>query len=238
MKPTLIHHPLKRIRFNYMSEAALSDFETAFIDRYKQLHDELAEVKSQLLQQQPGIKKVAADLKQVICALDKLRKRIVNIERMLGIGPTDTIVNLVYVFKPGDLQTLVDEFQAIRNDYWDIMTPMHQQFHIIYERFIGFDDKVELFEKEYSQPLFRNFDKMEIDISCFDSDMNEFRLEWTAVAHLQEECLDEYSEWGKNHSTMVGNWDGLFDRIKTLYRHITSLRNFTAGNAEHEFGLN
>jgi hypothetical protein len=46
MKPTIISHPLKRIHFNYNSEAALSDFETAFINRYKQLHDELASIKS------------------------------------------------------------------------------------------------------------------------------------------------------------------------------------------------
>ncbi len=238
MKPTLIHHPLKRIHFNYHSEAALSEFEKAFIDRYKQLHDELAAIKSQLMQQQPEIRKVSDELKQVAASLKKLQTRINNIERLLGLGNSDTFVDVMYVFKPGDLQNLVDEFQSVRSEYWSIMTPMHQQFHIIYERFIGFDDKVELFEKEYSRPLLNNFQSTEIDVRCFDKDMNEFRAEWSAVAHLQEECLDEYSEWGKNHAAMVSDWDALFERIKILYSHLSSIKNFTAGNTGHEFGLN
>lgn len=238
MKPTLIHHPLKRIHFNYHSEAALSEFETAFIDRYKRLHDELASIKTQLIGQQPDILKVVKELELVAAVLAKLKAKVANVERLLGLGTSTTIVDILYVFKPGDLQNLVDRFQEIRSEYWDNMTPMHQQFHAIYERFIGFDDKVEEFEKEYSRPLFRNFKNMEIDICCFDKDMNEFRMEWSAVAELQEECLDQYSAWGKNHAAMVGEWDALFERIKVIYRHITSIRNFTAGNTEHEFGLN
>ena len=238
MKPTLIHHPLKRIHFNYHSEAALSEFEKAFIDRYKQLHDELAAIKSQLMQQQPEIRKVSDELKLVAVSLQKLQTRVNNIERLLGLGNSNAFVDVMYVFKPGDLQNLVDEFQSLRSEYWNIMTPMHQQFHGIYERFIGFDDKVELFEKEYSRPLLHNFQNMEIDARCFDKDMNEFRAEWSSVAHLQEECLDEYSEWGKNHASMVGDWDVLFERIKILYRHISSIKNFTVGNSDHEFGLN
>jgi hypothetical protein len=238
MKPTLIHHPLKRIHFNYHSEAALSEFEKAFIDRYKQLHDELAAIKQQLMQQQPEIKKVSDELSLVAVSLQKLQTRVNNIERMLGLGKSDAFVDVMYVFKPGDLQNLVDDFQSIRSEYWNIMTSMHQQFHVIYERFIGFDDKVELFEQEYSRPLLHNFQSMEIDARCFDKDMNEFRAEWSAVAHLQEECLEEYSDWGKNHAAMVSDWDVLFERIKILYRHISSIKNFTAGNTGHEFGLN
>jgi hypothetical protein len=238
MKPTLINHPLKRIQFNYHSEAALSEFETAFIDRYKKLHDELATIKNQLIGQQPAISLVSSELKKVASALEKLRSRVFHIERMLGLGETDTVVDVIYVFKPGDLQALVDEFQSLRAGYWNIMTPMHQQFHDIYDRFIGFDDKVEEFEHEYSRPLFRNVDRTEIDISCFDKDMNEFRLAWTAVAHLQEDCLDEYSEWGKNHSLMVNEWDTLFERIKILYRHISTVRKFSTGSSGIGFGLN
>ena len=238
MKPTIIPHPLKRIHFKYNSEAALSDFETAFIDRYKQLHDELATIKKQLVQLGPDIKKVMTELKQVTTFLEKLRTIIVRTERMFGLCPSNEIVPGVYSIKSGEIQKALDEFQAIRSAYWDIMVPMHKQFISIFERFTAFDDAVEQFEKEYSDPLFHNSEYMEIDIRCFDKDMNEFRVEWVGVAHLQDECLDEFSEWAKKQTTLVSDSDALYDRIKKIFQHINNIKNFNAGNKENEFGLN
>jgi hypothetical protein len=238
MKPTIISHPLKRIHFNYNSEAALSDFETAFIDRYKQLHDELATIKSQLLKLGPDIKKVMAELKQVTMALEKLRTVIVRAERMFGLGPADEMVSCVYNIKSGEIQKVLDELQIIRSNYWDIMVPMHRLFNSIFERFTAFDDAVEQFEKEYSTPLFHNFDNMAIDILSFDRDMNEFRVAWMGVAHLQDECLDEYSEWVKNQTVLVNDSDTLYNRIKKIFQHINTIQKFNPGNGNREFGLN
>ncbi len=238
MKPTIIPHPLKRIHFNYNSEAALSDFEKAFIDRYKQLHDELATIKNQLLQLEPGIKKVMSELEQVITVLEKLRALIIRTERMFGLASAGEIVSGVYTLKSGEIQKALDEFQAIRSDYWDIMVPMNKQFNSVFKRFTAFDDAVEKFEKEYSAPLFRNFRNMEIDIRCFDKDMNEFRIQWVGVAHLQDECLDEYSEWVKKQTGLVSDSDALYDRIKKLFRHINAIQNYNTGNKENGFGLN
>ena len=238
MKPTIISHPLKRIHFNYNSEAALSDFETAFIDRYKQLHDELATIKSQLLKLGPDIKKVMAELKQVTIALEKLRTVIVRAERMFGLGPADEMVSCVYNIKSGEIQKVLDELQIIRSNYWDIMVPMHRLFNSIFERFTAFDDAVEQFEKEYSTPLFHNFENMAIDILSFDRDMNEFRVAWMGVAHLQDECLDEYSEWVKNQTVLVNDSDTLYNRIKKIFQHINTIQKFNPGNGNHEFGLN
>ena len=238
MKPNLIPHPLKRIHFNYNSEAALSDFETAFIDRYKQLHDELATIKKQLLQLGPGIKKVRTELKQVITFLEKLRTIIIRTEQMLGLGPAEEIVAGVYRIKSGEIQKALDEFQGIRSNYWDIMVPMHKQFISIFERFTAFDDAVEQFEKEYSDPLFHNSENMEIDTRCFDKDMNEFRVAWVGVAHLQDECLDEFSEWAKKQTTLVSDSDALYERIKKIFQHINAIQNLRGGNKNSEFGLN
>ncbi|MGZ8558768.1 MAG: hypothetical protein ACXWWC_10560 [Chitinophagaceae bacterium] len=238
MKPSVILHPLKRIHFNYISEAALSDFETAFIERYKQLHDELAAIKSQLLQLAPGIKNVMAELEQATTGLEKLRTIIIRTEQMLGLGPADEIVPGVYNIKPGEIQKALDEFQGIRSDYWDIMVPMHQQFNFIYERFAAFDEAVEEFEKEYSGPLFQNSENMQIDIRSFDIDMNEFRGAWVGVAHLQDECLDEFSEWAKKQTTLVCDSDALYDRIKNIFQHLNAIQNFNGGNKNNEFGLN
>ena len=238
MKPTLIPHPLKRIHFNYNSEAALSDFETAFIDRYKQLHDELATIKNQLLQLGPDIKKVMTEFKQVTTGLEKLRTIILRTERLFGLAPSDEIGPGVYSIKSGEIQKALDEFQAIRSDYWDIMVPMHKQFNSIYEMFTAFDDAVEQFEKEYSAPLFHNPENMEIDIRCFDKDMNEFRVAWVGVAQLQDECLDEFSEWAKKQTKLVSDSDALYDRIKKIFQHINAIQKFNAGNKDNEFGLN
>lgn len=238
MKPTIIPHPLKRIHFNYNSEAGLSDFETVFIDRYKQLHDELATIKSQLLQLGPDIKKVMLELKQVTGALEKLRTIIIRTERMFGLGPADEIISYVYNIKSGEIQKVLDELQVIRSNYWDIMVPMHRLFNSIFERFTAFDDAVEQFEKEYSAPLFHNYESMAIDILSFDKDMNEFRVAWMGVAHLQDECLDEYSEWVKNQTVLVSDSDVLYERIKKIFRHINTIQKFNTGNKENEFGLN
>ncbi len=238
MKPNLIPHPLKRIHFNYNSEAALSDFETAFIAQYKHLHDELATIKNHLLQLAPGIKKVMAELKQVTTGLEKLQTIIIRTEQVFGLGQADKLVPGVYSIKPGEIQKALDEFQGIRSDYWDIMVPMHKQFNSIYERFTAFDDVVEQFEKEYSAPLFHNSENMEIDIRCFDKDMNEFRVEWVGVAHLQDECLDEFSEWAKKQTKLVSDSDNLYDRIKKIFQHINAIKNFNGGNKKNEFGLN
>lgn len=237
MKPTIIPHPLKRIHFNYNSEAALSEFETAFIDRYKQLHDELATIKSQLLQLGPDIKKVMVELKQVTTALDKLRTVILRAERMFGLGPANEIVSCTYNIKAGEIQKVLDELQEIRSNYWEIMVPMHKLFNSIFERFTAFDDAVEQFEKEYSAPLFLNFESMAIDIRCFDNDMNEFRMAWMGVAHLQDECLDEYSEWVKKQTVLVNDSDTLYERIKKIFKHINTIQKFNPGK-ENEFGLN
>jgi archaellum component FlaC len=238
MKPTIISHPLKRIHFNYKSEAVLSDFETAFIDRYKQLHDELATIKSQLLQLGPDIKKVMAELKLVTAALENLRTIIVRTERMFGLGQANEMVSCTYNIKSGEIQKVLDELQAIRSNYWDIMVPMHKMFNSISERFNAFDDAVEQFEKEYSAPLFDNFENMAIDIRSFDKDLNEFRVAWMGVAHLQDECLDEYSEWVKNQTVLISDSDALYSRIKNIFQHINTIQKFNHGNKENQFGLN
>lgn len=238
MKPTLIPHPLKRIRFNYNSEAALSDFERAFIDKYKQLHDELASIKDELLLLGPSIRKVIYELKLVKKAFGKLHEKIRLTEQMLGLSPAIDIPNGKFRVKPGEINKVLSEFQAVRQDYWNIMVPMHNQFNAVYIRFTEFDDAVERFEKEYSQPLFRNSENMEIDTCCFDKDMNEFRKQWMAITDLQETCLDEYADWVKDQTTLVNDSAALYDRIKKLFQYIGNIQNYNATHRENDFGLN
>lgn len=238
MKPNLIPHTLKRIHFNYNSEAALSDFETAFIDQYKQLHDDLAIIKAQLLLLEPSIKRVLAELNKLRKAFEKLNEKIIRTELILGIGAADEILHGEYRVRPGEIQIKLDQFQCLRKDYWEIMVPMHNHFNLIYKRFTEFDDKVEQFEKDYSQPLFRNYETMEIDICCFDADMNEFREEWMTIANLQDLCLDEYNEWAKHQTDLMNDSDPLYDRIKKLFQHISNIQNLNAGNKENKAGLN
>lgn len=238
MKPTLIPHPLKRIHFNYNSEAALSDFEKTFIEKYKQLHDELAAIKNQLLQLDPLIEIVLNRLKKVRKAFDKLNSKITRAELILGIGTADDIIPNEFRVRPGEIQNMLDEFQSLRKDYWHIMVPMHKHFNTVYKRFIAFDDIVEIFEKEFSQPLFRNFETMEIDVYCFDKDMNEFRDEWMVIANLQDTCLDKYNEWAKHQTALVNDSDVLYDRIKKLFQYISDMQNYSAGNEGNGLGLN
>ena len=54
---------------------------------------------------------------------------------------------------------------------------------------------------------------------------------------MQDECLDEYSEWVKKQTGLVSDSDALYDRIKKLFRHINTIQNYT-GNKENGFGLN
>ena len=238
MKPILIPHPLKRIHLNYNSEAALNNFETTFIDRYRHLHDELATIKNELLQLGPGIDIVMTELKNVRQAFDKLHGKISCTELMFGLNQDEPIAAGEYTIKPGEINEVLNEFQTIRLQYWSIMVPMHKLFNSVCKRFSDFDGKVEQFEKEYSEPFFRNVVRMEIDKSSFDKDMNEFRIEWMAIASLQDNCLDEYTEWARLQTALVNDSDALYGRIKNLFQHINTLQNFEAGNKEAEFGLN
>lgn len=238
MKPTLIPHPLKRIHFSYNSEAELSDFETAFIDRYRELHDELALIKDQLLLLGPGIRKVMKDLRLVRKSFSKLYNKIRLTEQMLGLRPAVDIQSGEFRVKPGEINKVLTEFQTIRQEYWSIMVPMHNQFNAVYIRFTSFDDAVEKFEKEFSQPLFSCADTTEIDIRSFDKDMNEFRHQWMSIAGLQDECLDEYTEWAKQQAALVNDSASLYDRIKKLFQHINNLQKFNSGKKENDFGLN
>lgn len=238
MKPTIIPHPLKRIQFNYNSEAALNDFEKAFINRYKLLHDELAAIKTQLLQLDPAIAKVLSRLKSLRKIFDKLNDKVAQTASMLGIVPSGDGQANEFRIKPGEIQSLLNEFQSLRMEYWQIMVPMHKQFNTVYTRFTAFDDTVELFEKEFSKPLFRNSETTEIDICCFDKDMNEFRNEWMVIAHMQEACLDDYNEWAKHQTSLVNDSDALYDRIKKLFQYISDIQNYSKGKEGNEFGLN
>ncbi|MFC0775635.1 hypothetical protein [Terrimonas alba] len=238
MKPTVILHPLKRIHFSYKSEATLSQFETKFIERYKELHDELATIKDQLLQLNPVIEIVAAEFKNVKKAFDKLREKIIRTECMIGIGAENEVTPGPFNFRPEEINKVLNEFQNIRSGYWGIMLPMHNQFNVVYKRFTDFDDKVELFEKEFSEPLFRNFEIMEIDIRCFDEDMNEFRAKWMAIANLQETCLDKYTDWAKHQTVLVNDSSVLYDRIKKLYQHLNEMQDQDMSDNAKRPGLN
>lgn len=238
MKPTLIPHPLKRIRFNYKYETALSDFERAFIERYKQLHDELAMIKDELLQLGPNIRKVMSELKLVRKSFDTLHEKIRLTEQMLGLSPALDIPKGEFRVKPGEINKVLNEFQSIRQDYWAIMVPMHNRFNAVYIRFTAFDDTVERFEKEYSQPLLSNPENMEIDTRCFDNDMNEFRRQWMAITDLQESCLDEYADWVKDQTALVNASTALYDRIKKLFQYISNIQKYNSTHRENDFGLN
>src|SRR5688500_5119168 len=126
MKPTVIPHPLKKIHFSYNSEAALSDFEKAFIDRYKQLHDELAMIKTQLLLLDPAIERVLTGVKDLRKVFDKLNDKVTRTALMLGIGLGEEFSPNEFRIRPGEIQNILDEFQSQRKDYWQIMVPMHQ----------------------------------------------------------------------------------------------------------------
>lgn len=238
MKPILIPHPLKRIHLNYNSEAALNNFETTFIDRYRQLHDELATIKNELLQLGPGIDIVMSELTNVRQAFDKLHSKISSTELVFGVNHGEPIAAGEYSIRPGEINEVLNEFQSVRLQYWSIMVPMHKLFNSVCKRFSTFDATVEQFEKEYAEPLFRNVGRMEIDRSSFDKDMNEFRIEWMAIASLQDNCLDEYTEWARLQTSLVNDSDALYGRIKNLFQHINTVQNFEAGNKEAEFGLN
>jgi hypothetical protein len=238
MKPTLIPHPLKRIRFHYNSHAALSDFEQEFIKRYKLLHDELAMIKDELLYLGPNIRKVMKEVKMVRRSFDKLHDKIRLTEQMLGLSPAIDIPNGEFRVKPGEINQVLNEFQATRQDYWNIMVPMHNHFNDIYIRFTAFDDTVERFEKEYTQPLLNNPGEMQIDTHCFDNDMTEFRQQWMAITDLQESCLDEYAEWVKDQTRLVNDSSDLYERIKKLFQYMSDIQNYNSGHPENDFGLN
>lgn len=237
MKPTQIPHPLKRICLTYNSEAALSNFEKNFIERYKLLHDELVVIKNQLVQLGPDIEMVMTGLAEVKNSFDTLDNKITSTELMLGIGD-DGLVPGHFVVRPGEIQNLLDEFQSVRKDYWLIMVPMHNLFNNVYRRFIAFDDTVEQFEKEFSEPLFQNFETIEIDIASFDKDMNRFRDAWMAIASMQDKCLDEYNEWAKRQTSLVNDSDDLYDRIKNLFQHISQAQTDETWQKASECGLN
>lgn len=238
MKPTIIPHPLKKICFNYNSDAALSDFEKKFIEKYKQLHDELATIKISLLQLGPDIEMVLAGLKEVRKAFNKLDDKITRTELLLGICADDDIIPGEYVVRPGEIQNILDDFQSIRKDYWLIMVPMHNLFNAVYKRFIAFDDTVEQFEKKFSQPLLRNAESMEIDSRCFDQDMDEFRDAWMSITGLQDACLEEYNKWAKRQTVLVNDSDTLYERIKLLFHYISDMQNCDTDNTENQYGLN
>lgn len=238
MKPTIIPHPLKRIYFSYKSEATLSHFETVFIERYKDLHDELATIKNQLLQLGPVIEMVAIEFKNVRKAFNKLREKIARTECVTGIGEGNEVTAGPFTIHPEEINKVLNEFQSTRSNYWSIMLPMHNQFNAVYKRFTDFDDKVEIFEKEFTEPLFRNFEIMEIDARCFDKDMNEFRSAWMAIANLQETCLDSYTEWARLQTTLVNDSSVLYDRIKKLYRHLSKMEGHNMGENVNKTGLN
>lgn len=238
MKPTIIPHPLKRIHFNYKYASALSDFERAFIERYKQLHDELSVIKEELLLLKPGIRQVSFELKLVRHAFEKLYDKIRQAEQMLGLSQTSKISKTGLRVRPGEINDVLNEFQAIRHEYWSVMVPMHNHFNAVYLRFTAFDEAVERFEKEFSQPLLSNSDNMEIDSRCFDNDMNEFRKQWMAIADLQDSCVDEYADWAKDQSSLVNDSGALYDRIKKLFLYISNIQNFTATHRHNDFGLN
>ncbi|HUM66764.1 MAG TPA: hypothetical protein PLV32_12985 [Chitinophagaceae bacterium] len=238
MKPTLIQHPLKRIHFNYKYEAALSDFERAFIERYKQLHDELAMIKDELLELRPCIRKVSRELKLVRKSFDTLHEKIRLTEQRLGLSPAVDIPKGEFRIKPGEINQVLNEFQTVRQEYWAIMVPMHNRFNDVYIRFTAFDDTVERFEKEYSQPLLSNPDSMEIDTNCFDVDMNEFRKQWMAITDMQDVCLDEYADWVKEQTSLVNDSTALYDRIKKLFQYISNIQKYNSTHRENDFGLN
>lgn len=238
MKPTVILHPLKRIHFSYKSEATLSQFETIFIERYKDLHDKLATIKSQLLQLVPVIEIVATEFKNVKKVFDRLRDKIIRTECLVGIGAGNEVTPGPFSIRPEEITRVLNEFQDVRSSYWSIMLPMHNQFNVVYKRFTDFDDRVELFEREFSEPLFRNFEVMEIDTRCFDKDMNEFRSEWMAIANLQETCLDEYTEWAKRQTALVNDSSLLYKRIKKLYQHLSKTKGQNMADNTNLPGLN
>jgi hypothetical protein len=238
MKPTIIPHPLKRICFNYNSDAALSNFEKKFIEKYKQLHDELADIKASLLELGPDIEMVLTGLKDVRKAFDKLDDKITRTELLLGISADDDMSPGEYIVRPGEIQNILDEFQSIRKDYWLIMVPMHNLFNDVYKRFIAFDDTVEQFEKKFSQPLSRNAETMEIDSRSFDQDMDEFRDAWMSITGLQDACLEQYNKWARRQTVLVNDSDALYERIKILFHYISEAQNCEADSMETRYGLN
>lgn len=223
MKPILIHHPLKRIQFSSHSETALSHFETDFIEHYKQLHDELSCIKNELLELKPGIDIVMSEFKIVKAAFDQLHGKIACAEVLFGIAKQTEAMPEDCSIKPGEINKVLNEFQFVRQQYWSIMVPMHKQFNDLCDKFSAFDDAVEKFEKEFSEPLMRNFAIMEIDSRSFKKDMNEFRIEWMAIASLHDTCLDEYAEWARLQLELVKDSDLLYGRIKKLFRYIYNI---------------
>ena len=238
MKPTRIYHPLKTITLQYNSDAELSEFETNFIIQYQSLHDEVLNIKHQFLHLRSLVEKKVKEIKYPKDDFEKLRAETRKYESILGLADYDIQKNKEHKINPHLFQVQLDEYKEVLDKYWMDVEPVFHLYNDAFEKMNAFDEVFNKFDQGYSNPLFKNYETMEIDICSFDEDQNQFRELWTEVYKLYEKTVDEYGVWIQLHNTMAIDINTLYDRIKKLFNYIRSIQNFSTDNKAGSFSSN
>ena len=238
MKPTRIYHPLKTITLQYNSDAELSEFETNFIIQYQSLHDELLKIKQQFLQLHFDVEKKLEEIKAPKEGFEKLRTETRKYEAILGLAEFDIPQNKEHKINPHLFQVQLDEYKEVLDKYWIDIEPLFHFYNEAFERVNAFDEVFNKFDKGYSNPLFKNYESMEIDICSFDDDQNQFKDLWMDVYKLYEDTVDGYSVWIELHNKMATDINTLYNQIKKLFNYIRSIQNFCTDNKAGSFSSN
>jgi hypothetical protein len=239
MKPTHISHPLKAISLQYVSEAPLSEFETNFITQYQSMHDGVLNMKQRMLELRTAVAKKRKEMKAPAKGYEKLKAEIRLYEIYLGLADNNNAPDLTkYKINPSGFQARLDEYGVVMNKYWSGIDTMTQQYNESFKITENFEKVFEEFEKKYERPLWKNYEKMEIDIVSVDADLNAFKDQWTETYKLFENTVDEYDAWLKKHNEMATNIHILYDRIKKVFAFIASIQNHNKGKKGNSFSDN
>lgn len=226
MKPTMVNHELRVIHFNYKSDSPLTEFESNAVVEYLKMHNELAS----FYNRHKKIKETYYKLQPIVITLeDELASIESEVKRWGSIAgyideseESREFLKDSENFKPliqrclehqDKMELYFEDFNKLGAEYrkWDVESEK-------------MEEKINWYEEKYYNPIFEDYQNMEIDWVTFEEDLQEFYKVYDDLFRkINNEFVKIYNDHANRIKSYIGNIDVIFSRIELIQRYLNKL---------------
>lgn len=238
MKPTMVNHELRVIRFEYKSDAPLSELESSAVMEYINMHNDLAAV----YKKQKMMEKMFGEIQPEISFFEE---ELDWIEQ--GVKSWGTIAGYT------NEECESEEYKSGTSDFTQLFTRclthqdkreiFYEKLNKVFDEFKRWDEdtdklaeKIDWFEDTYHDPIFKDNEHMEIDWLTLENDLQEFYTMYDdLIRKIYPNFIKYFNQNAERLKAYAQKSDVVYSRIELIQRHLNKLDNendFTAFHVE------
>ncbi|MBK7378083.1 MAG: hypothetical protein IPJ03_03610 [Ignavibacteriales bacterium] len=236
MKPTMVNHELRVIHFEYKSDASLSELESSAVMEYLKMHNDLAALYKMQKRMEEMFSEIQPEISIFEDELDWIEQGVKSWGTIAGYS-MEECESEEYKNGTSDFPQLFTRcltHQDKREIFYEKLNKLFDEFKKWDEDTDKMEEKIDWFEATYHDPIFKDYEKMEIDWYTFDNDLQEFyKMYDDLIRKIHPDFIKYFNRNGERLKSYAQKSDVVYSRLELIQRHLNKLSNETDFTAFH-----